>query len=325
MAVIQSVFSGIEKEIQISQVDETDDAYRITTSSCTDDLVHSIRSLGNIHIPILFQKEPRFRIVSGFKRIEAFRRLQITEFKALILEPNTSEKICAVLSISDNSFQRALNLIEQSRALNLLSPFYPAVESLSKAASELRLPSHPVLISKIKILSVLPQSVQDAVMTGLISLPVAIGLTQMNSRISTALTELFSELKLGMNQQRELMILFQEIAFREKKDLLDIILDAGIQEIRNSSTMDGNQKTSRMKGLLIKMRFPVKTAMEEEFQSIIKKMKLGQGVSLKPPRNFEGRNFSLLFEFEDMESLKKHQTVFERIAGNTELKKLIET
>ncbi|MEW5910457.1 MAG: ParB N-terminal domain-containing protein [Thermodesulfobacteriota bacterium] len=325
MTLIQNLVSRVKKKIRISRIDEKETGFRITTSTCPDDLVRSVQSLGMIHLPILFQKKSGFQILSGFKRIEACRRLGITEINALILDPGTPEKSRAILAISDNSFQRELNLIETSRALNLLSRYFPNPEALSGAASGLRLPEHPVMISKLRKLSHLPEPVQDAVGAGAISLPVALALFELDPETAIPIATLFCELKLGFNQQRELMLLFEEIAFREQISLLDLVFDATLQKIRTDPDMDGNLKIRQIKAALMKRRFPYKTSMEEEFQLLVKKMKLGRGVLIKPSREFEAGNYSLTLEFEDMDSLKRYHEVLDKITGSLEFKRFIET
>ena len=127
-------------QIPLSLIDSKDQTFRITTETYIDDMLDSIKNVGLINSPILIKKKSKYTIISGFRRIAACRKLGFLNIEAKILDSNANELDCLKFAIIDNSFQRPLNLIEQSRALFMLSGFFKDFTSLAEAASSFGLP-----------------------------------------------------------------------------------------------------------------------------------------------------------------------------------------
>ena len=119
-----------EKIVNLSQIDFSDDAFRITTEKQVDDLMRSINHVGIMHLPLLLKKETAYTIVCGFRRIEACRRLNWFKLEAMILEADTMRLKCIKYAITDNAFQRPLNLIEKSRSIEMLFDFFKDINRL---------------------------------------------------------------------------------------------------------------------------------------------------------------------------------------------------
>jgi len=102
-----------EKIVKLSEVDAGDHSFRITTQETVDDLMDSIGHVGLLNLPLLLEKKTRYIVLCGFRRIEACRRLNRLDVKARILDSDTKKLECARYAVTDNAFQRPLNLIEK--------------------------------------------------------------------------------------------------------------------------------------------------------------------------------------------------------------------
>jgi len=312
--------------LKISDINTEDTTYRITTDRSIDNLIISIKETGLLHPPILIQKESlnnEFIIISGFRRIEACKSLGLSETEARILSPDTEKIEQVKIAISDNSFQRSLNLIEVSRSLNLLSEFFKDNKEFSEAAAKLGLPGHPGVIRKMEKLSNMPIPVQNAVLSDTISLAMACELDTFENNTAITLVKLFDELKLSLNKQREIIILVKEIAIREDISMQDVLEEDYLQQILNNSEPDRNQKSQKLRFYLKERRFPVITKNEKSFEALVKSLNLGNNVKLIPPRDFEGTEYNLNLSFRNLTELKSHKSLFDRLIQNSVIEKIL--
>jgi ParB/RepB/Spo0J family partition protein len=317
-------FYRIETSIPVSEIDVKDQTHRITTRPCTEDLVNSIRESGVINAPIISGKAPGFTVISGFRRIDACRALGMTRIDARVILPEISGAILARIAITENSLQRPLNLIEKSRCIALLARWHPTPEEMSMAASRLGLPSHPNMVSKLEKLNGLPKQVQDAICSEMVSFPIAMILLEMEPATAVSFTNLFVQFKLGVNHQREILELAREIALRENISMDEVLSGKDWAPFREDPDMDKGLKMQKLMTYLKKRRYPEKSAAEDEFREHVKRLKLGSGVFLKHPKDFEGRTFSLIFHFDNLNLLKEKKLVLDKIVNDHYLKNLIE-
>ena len=201
--------------VELSEVKTRDDRLRITTKADIGSLAESIGQIGMINSPVLRQSGSGYRVVSGFRRIEACQLLQIKTIPAHLVDGSATDLFCVELAITDNAAQRDLNDLELSRCFMLLSPFYPAVASLVSAGRRLGLRAGAGYVRKLLCLASLPEEVQKAVGDGSISLSMSEALLKSNPRDTAALAALFILLRPSLNKQREIFLLCKELSKRD--------------------------------------------------------------------------------------------------------------
>ena len=145
-----------EKIVFLSTIDIKDSAFRITTEEKVDDLVKSFGNVGLVNLPILVPEAEKLNIVSGFRRVRAAACKGWEMIHARILPESFPKRRCAEIAVTENTFQRQLNLIEISRCLLLLRKHLNPPESLSEIAAALGLPAGQDICQKILSLSLLP-------------------------------------------------------------------------------------------------------------------------------------------------------------------------
>ncbi len=317
-----------EQTVKLSWIDSKDDTYRITTEVRIDALADSIKNVGLINAPLLIEKpgsgpKPEFTIVGGFRRIEACRRLGWSTIKARILASDTSKLEWVKLAITDNALQRPLNLIEESRSISMLSAFFADNDSLAKETSALGLPENPTIIKKIKNICHLPLPIQNGILANTISLAMALELSMLEQNAVVAFANLFGDLKLSLNKQREIIILVKEIALREDMSIFEVLEENYLQEILNNKELDRTQKTRKIRSYLKKRRFPALSKAENEFKINVKELKLGSGAKLIPPNNFEGNTYTLSLYFKNKKELNDRLAILEKIVKNPVFGKIL--
>ncbi|MBF0397995.1 MAG: ParB N-terminal domain-containing protein [Desulfobacterales bacterium] len=308
------------QHIEIDLINLNDETFRITTNREFTDIADSIKTIGIINPPILLKKNNNFIIVSGFRRIYASCESKIF---ARIIKEGTDDLFCIKLAISDNAFQRRLNLVEQSHSINLISPFLKDTNMLSKTLTSIGLNIEPVNIDKIKRIYYLPKLIQESIISDTIPLVMALELCKFQEDEQTAFANLFERLKPSLNKQREIVTNVSEIAIRDDIPILRALNE--ISHIMQNIELDRNQKLLNVRTYLKTRRFPSITEAYKKFEDNVKKLKLNSGIKLVPPNDFEGTNYIFNIFFKNIRELNEHKLNLENIIKNPVLKTIIDT
>ncbi len=310
--------------ISIAAIDETNQQFRISTNGHCTDLLESIEVLGVIHPPFLWETAADgLVIVSGRRRIEASRKLGHQQITARIIPAEVTIFDCVKLAVADNSLQRPLNIIEQSRAYRMLTPHVIDAEERRHLFRLLDLPHHPAMVAKIERVCSFPSPLQSFLLDGSIQLPVALLLAEMPQESALFLAQLFDDLKIGLNKQREILLTASEIAIREDIALLEIFNQAPLSDVLASPDLDRPRKTQKIRDGLRKRRFPNIAAAEEKFTKCVQELPLQDTISLTAPRHFEGTTYSVTMEFSNMDELKDRYERLGSLVGHPALEKVI--
>lgn len=314
------------KNTAIEKINLEDTRFRITTRKDIEALADSIKKTGLINPPILLKKNSFFLIICGFRRINACISLGLSHIDARIVDTD-SVADCIRLAITDNTFQRPLNLVEQSRSISILltcaeEKDLEQISGLEKIAGQLGLPSSLLIIKKIKKISHLSEKIQNHIIAGIISLPIALELEKLTFDESDIFTDIFAGLKLGLNRQKELITLVKEIAFKSDTTIKDVLQDKSVKEILMDEDKDRKEKQKALRLYLKQKRFPTIFKAESRLAEKIKSLKIGAGIKLVCPENFEGNTFVLNLFFKNFEELKIRKVSVDKMVNNPETKEI---
>lgn len=293
-----------EQTVLLERIHLEDKTFQVTTVTDIGALAASIARLGVMHPPVLLAVDSGYEVVCGFRRISACKSLGLSKISAMLLSPDTDKLTCVHLAIAENSLQRPLNLIETSRALVLLSGVFPDPDDLRRAAGVLGLPDNFSAIQKLRQLSSLAPEIQEGVLLNVLSMAMALDLGQMEKSSGVDLSTLFGCLKLGLNKQREILTMIQEIAFREHLTVKDVLNAPELQQIMGHEKWDRSQKTVHLRQYLRRRRYPSITSVERDFEAQVQSLDLESGIALIPPRDFEGTAFSFHLSFNNIGELQ---------------------
>ncbi|MDM8555090.1 ParB/RepB/Spo0J family partition protein [Desulfococcaceae bacterium HSG7] len=317
------------KSVPLEQIDLNDKTFLITTSERINALSESIQELGVMNPPLLIKKKGLtpgclFSVVYGFQRIAACIKLGWDSIDSVLADTAMPGLTCVKLAIADNIWQRSLNLVETSRALNLLAPYFQDETSLAEAASTSGLPDNIGLIRKIKSICHLSPLIQDGLLAGPLTLPTAIELGNLDKEAGCRLAEIFTALQLSLSKQREILTLTHEIVCREGISLAELVNGNAFKQILNNDNLDRSQKTGSLRSYLKQRRFPAITSAETAFKANWRKIKSGTGLELIPPPHFEGDVFTLRIQFKTVEELLAHNRAIAQISKHPVMKKILD-
>lgn len=312
------------QRVMLSKVDLTDNTFHITTCTDLDKLVLSIQKLGLLHPPVLRHNRPGYAIICGFRRIAACLHLGWRKVPARILNKNVGRFELVQLAIADNASQRSLNLLETSRAVKLLTDVCTDPKQLQKVSRDLGLPSIPSVAAKIEKLCRLPLKIQDGILADTINMSMALELGRLDPAVGEGLVEFFGQLKVGLNRQRELLLLLKEIAKREDITILQLIAEKTLQKLLKNAELDRAVKRQKIRSFLRQRRFPNISQAEEKYAKLVKQLKLGNNINLIPPKDFEGPTYMMTLRFDNHEELHHLKEKFEKIIHHPSFGKILE-
>ena len=321
---IKSIPGVRYQAISFADIDTEDLTYRVTTRSDIEDLLGSIQKIGLIHPPVLAANPAGYTIICGFRRIAACRKLGWTRTTARILEETVDHFKKAQLSIADNASQRSLNLVEASRALKLLDDFGPNDQQRREVAEALGLPISPSIAPAVKKICRLTLPVQEGILADTINLSMALELGELDPLAAEGLVRLFDQLKVGLNKQRELLLLLKEIAEREEITIQQLIAEKSLQKILKTAEMDRAVMRQKVRSYLRQRRFPTITKAEAEYLKRVKQLKLGNHINLIPPKDFEGNMYRMTLQFTNRQDLSNLNKKIEEIIHHPALGKILD-
>lgn len=312
--------------VPIERILVEDTLFKISTGAVPAELVASIRLAGLLNPPILIGYSGDFRIVSGFKRIAALRKLGINSIPARLLNPGTRVETCIRIAIIENSSQRSLNLLEQANAIALLTTCHADSRQLADAACSVGVSVNPGMAEKLKKLAAMEDALKTGVLDGTIALPVAIQIQAMEDPAATvALGALLKELGLSLNRQREILEWIASICRRDDVTVSQLLATEEIANCLLDPNLDRRQKGQMIRKYLRTSRYPTIQAYEKRFDGIVKKLALAKGTVLTAPPHFESPNYSLRFEFGSYDDLRQKLEEFKKIIESEALKSIWDT
>lgn len=322
-------FNSSIVQLPLSHINLDEKRFQITTDSDISNLSESVKTMGLISPPLIYSEDCNdnshsFTIVSGFRRIKACHVLGMKILDVRIADQNTKEIDLVKIAIAENAFQRQLNLLEKSRAYEMLSRFLPDNNILAQKALSLGLSDSPHMIKKIRLIAHMPESVQQGIFEDSISLAIALELDSFTSGDADILAMLFCGLKLSTSKQREIINLVKDISLCNKITVKEIFKEKEIHELIHDRDIDRNQKAFKLRSVLKQRRYPSIFEAEKTYEKYAKELKLGQKIKLVPPKNFEGTNYSLCLNFSNISELKEQSGIVSRIIHEPALEKILE-
>ncbi len=310
--------------VDLAHIDPTDEGLRMTTETRLDDLTASIDLMGLINPPILKKNTVgNYTVICGFRRIAACVHLGKVRIQARVVRPELEPVDHVMLAVADNSSQRALNLIETSRAISLLADFFKDTDVLTMTAAKLGLPGNAAFLKKVAPLCRLPETVRKGLIDGNLSLNTAVKLGGLGRQECVRFAAFLNGLRLSQNKQAEILTLVKEIALRENSTLEAVLLEKPLCQLLEDDQLDRNQKGGKIRAYLKKRRFPEISKTEETFETNVKSLKLGNDVKLIPPRDFEGNAYTLQFSFKRLADLMDHRACIDDLIGSPYLKSML--
>ena len=313
-------------KVSLSQLDVMDEKFRISTQLADESLKNSIREIGLVNPPLLqLRGDQRLRIVLGFRRIQALQAISISEIDAFVVQGEPTDSELFRFALKAETSERTFSEVEISGIIHKLRKTFQITESeiVTVFFPLMGLGKNPKILELYGPLYYLEPEIQLAVDRNDLSVEVAAAIAKVEPKDRLAFFNLIQNLRLGKNRQRVFWALLTDIARIEKRNVNEILLDAEFTKIISAEKLTPNQKVELVKSELWRRRYPRYSAVESEFQQMLKEMKLPPQMSLRPPAFFEGEDFQVSFSFKNPEEFKARVKLLQRLQDSEHIQKLV--
>ncbi len=298
--------------------------YQITTRRSVEDLIASIKAVGLLQPIIVARQGPECVVLAGHRRVKACAFLGHDSITAGVVPETASRVEKAMIAVADNCSQRRLNLVEQARAVGVLSEALGGEDRLEDLAAGAGLPVNAEMIAKLKKVARMAPALQEALMAGAISLPIALRLYETDEATAVLLADLFTKMGIGLNRQRQILTWADEISKRDGVAVADILARVnayGKDGIKNAKDK-GAWTRAIIEGIRV-MRYPSMVAAEKRFRQLLGKLKLPEGMRIDPPPYFEGNDYKVILTVRRKEDLERLGSDLQKLAAMKETAKIL--
>ncbi|MCG8688403.1 MAG: ParB N-terminal domain-containing protein [Desulfobacterales bacterium] len=324
-------------KIPVSAIDMTDTGFRITgPDKNIENLVNSVLENGLLVPPLVFANNNSYTIVSGFKRVEAVKQLGWETITCRVLskreqnDPAILEK-AARMAVSENAFTRELQPGELIRAVALLEQYIDHKQIADSSISLFNCDLNSGYLRTLSRLHKMPKQTMDLIDTGHLSIKATKTLLAMDKKSVNSFLDLFSNIKVSSGKQIEIINWANEICARDGIDLpklLDDTLKAlGISQTDQSSLSahkDLAARGNQLRTHLLQRRYPALEAARKKAAEHLNQLKLGPGIKVSLPVNFESTVYSMQIDFKSVDEFKSRMEKLVSLQNNPDLKGLLD-
>ena len=145
----------------------------------------------------------------------------------------------------------------------------------------------------------------------------------METETAVELADVFEQLNLSLNKQKEMVTLVSEIAHRQDISIMQVLSHESFTSIMHNENLDRGQKGRQLRAFLRQWRFPRIVAAERHYDTHLKNLKLGRDIKLISPKEFEGTTFTLMINFTSIAQLKVLQSILDKTIRHPSLEKIL--
>ena len=295
--------------IQISEINGSDDSFRVTFAPVLDELKESIKSVGVINpITLRHTQEGTYRVVTGYKRFLACQELNRQTIPALIYEPHDLSPMQAFLyNIHDNNFSRELNIIEKFNVCTkLIKVFSVSEEEVVKNYLSLlrEEPSYKILHQYLSLGQLIEPMKAHIVRHGA-ALSSGNRIAEFTPSTQTSLLNVLTHINPSTNKLNELLTLIREISARDGTSVEEILQRYQLLTIVADPSVAAPEKVAALRQTLRSVRLPHLTERQKQLTSLIENLQLPQTARLVADPYFEDPKLKLEYQFSAPEELSK--------------------
>jgi ParB family chromosome partitioning protein len=306
------------KTIALERIDPHDQTYQILLPEDVACLADSIDRIGLIN-PLLLQarQDLRYRIITGFRRHAALSQLGVDDVPAFIVSDHEPIEMFR-MALEDNSSMRTFDAIELSTVIDKLHKSFGLgrEEIVSKYLPLLGFGQNAKVYDLYAPLQALDESWQRGLRDNAISVEVASLMAPVSKSDRKAIYSLITTLKLSRNRQREFYHLLRDCSELREMTMGELLSDAEIVSGLNDEKLTVSQKTERIKRILWSWRYPRFTAVNVQFETLIRKANLPPDVKIQPPSYFEGETFKLTMSFKNQKDYCAKMVILAQLSSD---------
>jgi len=253
-------------------------------------LIAAIQTVGLQQPVTLAVVENRFYIVLGVKRVLACRELSRSEIPAIIRRTDSAEAVLW-LSLHEKISAAPLNVMEKSRVIVRFSELWQndLAALREKICPLLELPPTIESIETYLFLTKLPERLHIKLAAGELT-PVHVALLSSfrHDELEPVAEAFFVKCQPSMQEAREMIENFSSVCAREECRPGELLASDKLNALLNDSAITTRERTAKVREWLHTQRFPLLSKTEKAFRALVASLEKKSGISIHPPRGFEG-------------------------------------
>jgi len=316
----------VVENVRLDSVDYRDETCRISEDLDPPRLENSLREIGQVNPVLLVDRNAGgLRIVCGFRRLRALRRLGRSSALARILaEADLPLPEALRLALWENGSHRELSPLEAARALFTLRHTCELPEGfiLANYMPALRLAAHPrVLRSYLGLHSLHPQ-LRVQFSEGALTLATAEHVATRPSTFQAAFALIMAEIRLTASLQRQTLEIVDELAALRDCPAEEVLQQPEINGILTDASLTPHEKGRQLYDFLYRRRFPRISAAEDRFAVAASEIDLPGDVSVHHDRYFETTSIRVEFQAASADRFRLLAGALDRAAQSPNIEKL---
>jgi ParB/RepB/Spo0J family partition protein len=313
------------QRIPLDAMDLSEETFSVNFRPDLDRLRASIKEVGLIQPVLLRRTGESYQIVCGFRRIMVLKEMGAREVEGNEIEDDDELRLFR-LALHDNLATRGLNAVEKAIALDKLMHRFGVDRSalIARFLPLLSLETSEKILDTFLSLARMGDDMKAYVLKEEVSRSNIRKLSRFSEEDRTAILPLISSLKLGENSLRETLTYLEEISQRNRLTLRAVLEDPRIRALLAQEGLTPSQRTERLKRVLMGLRYPRMSEMEERFEKGKRELNLPRDVALNHPPYFEGRGLKAEFQFRTMEEYRSALSFLSHMAEEEPFRELLE-
>ena len=309
------------EEIPLDQVDD-DETYRISDELNSAPLEASLRETGQLNPALLVATgEARFRIVTGYRRVAALRRLGVRRLLGRRMPAGAESITLFRTAVWDNLAHRQLTPLEHARILSTLEQVcrVPREAVVTAWLPVLGLPAHGNILHSYLALHRLAPGLKTLLRQGRITTQSAERLSGMPQASQELAARVLARVQLSASLQRKTLELIEEIATMDSCSPAGVLERPDILGCAEDLNLSAFQRGERMYQRLYELRNPRLSRARARFASNKERLGLPGTVRVLPDAHFETTRVRVEFEASSPDEFRRISSAIDSAARSAAL------
>jgi ParB family chromosome partitioning protein len=269
-------------------------------------LLESVRRYGIIYAPLVRLKDDTYKVLDGFKRLEAARLCHVKRVFCKVYVAPIKEWDLGWFILSLFLSDGPPNILDQGVILAKMCELFGQDRIIKEILPLLGHPPNQKVLARLLPLSGMEEALGKALLDGKINQDMALRLMKFASNTRKHIFSLFLFFDFSQSKQFEILEYLIDISARENRSLTEILQEMGWGWKRQKPADENIVKAGEtFRRRLRERRNPTISGLEKKWKNKIRSLHLPPSISLSPPPYFEGGTYRLSFTFNDLMGLKE--------------------
>jgi hypothetical protein len=296
------------QEISIKEIDFENETFRISEEVISAPLTASIRKIGQLNPVVLLKSNAQYRIVCGFRRLNALRQLNISDVFARILESGVSDSLEFFdLALWDNLSHRQLDPLEKARVLYKLKNDFGVPDRMLTRVylARMDLKPHEQVLRAHMVLHESYPDFRRHFKEGRLTQASMEYLSTVPSSSREIIAPSLEKIRLSAGFQRKFFRLLDDLAAITGAEPGKPLEDPQVLEVLNNPRLSPAQRGENVYAILYRFRYPRVAQAEKQFMERKQSLGLPGSVRITADPYFETSDLYVEFKAHDAERFRK--------------------